>query len=68
MLNKFDNNEKIFENKFNVISSDMNKRFDTNDTKFDVLTNSLCSLESKLNEICRETKESSCLLYTSRCV
>ena len=87
-LNKrFDNNEKIFETKFNVMSSDMNSRFDTNEkelnkrfdinnAKFDVLTKSLCSIESKLSEICSETKRETnesrecvcCLLYTSRCV
>ena len=38
------------------MSSDMNKRFDTNDAKFDVLTKSLCSIESKLSEMCSEAK------------
>ena len=38
------------------MSIDINKCFDTNDAKFDELTNSLCSIDEQINEICRETK------------
>ena len=66
--NRLDNNEKKFETKFDVMSIDKNKRFDTNDAKFDVLTNSLCSTESKLNEICSEIKRETDESRESVCV
>ena len=52
MLSQFEKMNSNFETKFNV----MNSRFDTNDVKFDVLNNSLCSIESRMNEICSEVK------------
>ena len=63
-----------FDSRFDINEKELNKSFDINDAKFDVLTKSLCSIESKLSEICseakRETNESrecvcTCLLYTS---
>ena len=66
MLSQFEKMNSNFETKFNVINS----RFDTNDVKFDVLNNSLCSIESKMNEIRSETKRETDKLreYVCRCV
>ena len=47
---------------------ELNKRFDTNDAKFDELNNSLSSIESKINEICREIKRETDELRESVCV
>ena len=44
--------------RFDINQTKLNKRFDINDDKFDVLTKSLCSIEDRMNAICREIKES----------
>ena len=46
----------------------MNKRFDINDAKFDVLTNSLCSIDDRMNEIRSETKRETDELREYVCV
>ena len=54
--------------RFDLNEIKLNIRFGTNDAKFDILTNSLCSIESKLNEICSETKRETDESRESVCV
>ena len=47
--NRLDNNEKKFETKFDVMSSDINSRFDMSDTKFNEQNKKLDALNKRFD-------------------
>ena len=65
---EFDTKFDEQKNEMQEFKSSVNVKLDIQNTelnkRFDVLTNSLCSIEDRMNEICREIKESRAVSYT----